>query len=65
MQRDARRSARSQLVHWSALAEAGIDAVHWSTLGAHHAPDVEIMAYAKIDGFVVLTPDLQIGARPR
>jgi predicted nuclease of predicted toxin-antitoxin system len=27
----------------SFLTEAGIQAVHWSTLGAHNAPDVEIM----------------------
>ena len=28
------------------LADAGIEAVHWSTLGASSAPDSEIMAFA-------------------
>ena len=28
------------------LAGAGIEAAHWSTLGAKNAPDAEIMAYA-------------------
>lgn len=28
------------------LADAGIEAAHWSTLGAHDATDAEIMAYA-------------------
>jgi predicted nuclease of predicted toxin-antitoxin system len=44
---------------WVALlAEAGIDAVHWSTFGVPNAPDVEIMAFAKKHGYVVLTHDL-------
>jgi len=30
----------------SFLADTGIEAVHWSTLGANNAPDSEIMAYA-------------------
>ena len=29
------------------LQRAGLDAVHWSHVGAADAPDVEIMAYAK------------------
>ena len=45
-----------------ALADAGIEATHWSTLGANNAPDVEIMAYAKANDFVVLTHDLDFGA---
>ncbi len=40
------------------FAQAGIEAVHWSTLGAANAPDVEIMAYAKLHNYVVLTHDL-------
>ena len=28
------------------LAEAGIEAVHWSMVGAKSAPDIEIMAFA-------------------
>ncbi len=44
------------------LADAGIEAVHWSTLGAHDATDAEIMAYAGANGCVVLTHDLDFGA---
>lgn len=44
------------------LAEAGIETAHWSTLGANDAPDAEIMAFAKVNGFVVLTHDLDFGA---
>jgi predicted nuclease of predicted toxin-antitoxin system len=43
------------------LTEAGIEATHWSTLGAANAPDVEIMAFAKAKGYVVLTHDLDFG----
>jgi predicted nuclease of predicted toxin-antitoxin system len=44
------------------LVDAGFEAAHWSTLGAKNAPDPEIMAYAKINDFVVLTHDLDFGA---
>ncbi len=44
------------------LTGAGIDAVHWSALGANNAPDSEIMAYARVSGYVVLTHDLDFGA---
>jgi predicted nuclease of predicted toxin-antitoxin system len=44
------------------LVDAGIEAAHWSTLGASSAPDSEIMAYAKAHDFVVLTHDLDFGA---
>lgn len=44
------------------LREAGFDAAHWSTLGKYDAPDVEIMAYARHNGFIVLTHDLDFGA---
>jgi len=44
------------------LADAGIDAAHWSTLGATNAPDVEIVAFARINGYVVLTHDLDFSA---
>jgi predicted nuclease of predicted toxin-antitoxin system len=46
----------------SVLADAGIEAAHWSTLGASSAPDSEIMAYAKATDSVVLTHDLDFGA---
>lgn len=45
-----------------ALADAGIEAVHWSMLGAMNAPDPVIMAYAKDNDYVVLTHDLDFGA---
>lgn len=44
------------------LAGAGIEAAHWSTLGAKNAPDAEIMAYASANDYVVLTHDLDFGA---
>ena len=44
------------------LSDAGIDATHWSTLGASNAPDVEIAAFARSNGYVVLTHDLDFGA---
>jgi predicted nuclease of predicted toxin-antitoxin system len=46
----------------SMLADAGIEAVHWSTLGAVNALDSEIMAFAKAKGYVVLTHDLDFSA---
>lgn len=44
------------------LADADIEATHWSVIGAHNAPDSVIMAYAKANDFVVLTHDLDFGA---
>ena len=44
------------------LAVAGIEAVHWSTVGARAAPDSAIMAHARAHGYVVLTHDLDFGA---
>lgn len=44
------------------LNGAGIEAAHWSTLGANNAPDSEIMAYAAAHGYVVLTHDLDFGS---
>lgn len=44
---------------WIGLLEnAGIKATHWSALGAKNASDTEMMAYAKVNGYVVLTHDL-------
>ena len=42
--------------------EAGFEADHWSMLGRSNAPDTEIMAFAKANGYVVLTHDLDFGA---
>lgn len=44
------------------LSEAGIEAAHWSKLGAHNTPGSEIMAYASVNGYVVLTHDLDFSA---
>lgn len=44
------------------LAGFGFEAVHWSTLGAMNAPDSEIMAYARMNNYVVL-PMIWISAR--
>lgn len=43
------------------LAQHGIDAVHWSTIGKATAPDYEILDYAGIRKFVVFTNDLDFG----
>lgn len=45
-----------------ALATDGWQAVHWSTVGASSASDREIMAWAKREGHIVLTHDLDFGA---
>lgn len=44
------------------LEKSGFGAAHWSQLGAPNASDPEIMAYAKTNGFVVLTNDLDFGS---
>jgi len=40
------------------LAEAGMDAAHWSALGPADAHDTAIMTYARANDYVVLTYDL-------
>lgn len=44
------------------FADAGIEAAHWSTMGAYDAPDAQIMAYARANDYVVLTNDLDFSA---
>jgi len=44
------------------LAERGITAVRWSDIGPPNASDVEIMAYAHENNYVVLTCDLDFSA---
>jgi predicted nuclease of predicted toxin-antitoxin system len=44
------------------LSGAGFEAAHWSTVGEPDAPDVEILALAAANGFVVLTNDLDFSA---
>ena len=43
------------------LEEAGLEAVHWSSIGRPNAPDYEILAYARANGYVVFTHDLDFG----
>jgi predicted nuclease of predicted toxin-antitoxin system len=44
------------------LTDDGWEAIHWSTVGAPRAPDKEIMTWARDQGFVVFTHDLDFGA---
>lgn len=46
----------------SRLTDAGMEAAHWSSLGAANATDMEIMEFARRHGYVVLTHDLDFGA---
>ena len=43
------------------LTGNGIEAVHWSSIGSPEAPDPEIMTYAKMHDFTILTNDLDFG----
>jgi len=44
------------------LAQAGVDAVHWSRIGAATAPDREVMAWARANDCIVFTNDLDFSA---
>jgi predicted nuclease of predicted toxin-antitoxin system len=44
------------------LARHGFDAVHWSTIGAATAPDVEILTWANEHELVIITNDLDFSA---
>ena len=46
----------------SYFANAGIDAVHWMTIGDAAAIDRVILTYAKTHGYIVFTNDLDFGA---
>ncbi|HEX3890075.1 MAG TPA: DUF5615 family PIN-like protein [Verrucomicrobiae bacterium] len=43
------------------LKESGWEAIHWSKVGNPRASDSEIMAWAKQNGHVVFTHDLDFG----
>jgi len=50
-------------VRWAnMLSSRGIEAVHWSAIGAVNAQDIEIMAYARKNGYSVFTNDLDFSA---
>lgn len=44
------------------LTVSGIEAVHWSSLGAANASDSTILLFASTNGWVVLTHDLNFSA---
>jgi predicted nuclease of predicted toxin-antitoxin system len=44
------------------LARNGFEAVHWSTIGAATAPDVEILTWANEHEFVLITNGLDFSA---
>ena len=49
--------------HWvGLLVQSGIEAAHWSSVGAAKASDLEIMNYARANDYVVLTHDLDFSA---
>jgi len=48
---------------WIPLLEAeGYETIHWSKIGAITAPDTEIMEWARRNGYVVFTHDLDFSA---
>jgi predicted nuclease of predicted toxin-antitoxin system len=48
---------------WAAVFQAaGWDAVHWSAVGDPRTPDRLIMDWARSNGYVVFTHDLDFGA---
>jgi len=50
-------------VRWAnMLSERGIEAVHWTAIGAANAKDIEIMSYARENGYSVFTNDLDFSA---
>jgi predicted nuclease of predicted toxin-antitoxin system len=50
-------------VRWaSLLSDRGIEAVHWSAIGAANAQDIEIMSYARQNDYSVFTNDLDFSA---
>jgi len=50
-------------VRWAnMLSSRGIEAVHWITIGAANTQDVEIMSYARQNGYSVFTNDLDFSA---
>jgi predicted nuclease of predicted toxin-antitoxin system len=50
-------------VRWATmLSEKGIEAVHWSAIGDSKVSDIEIMSYARQNGYSVFTNDLDFSA---
>jgi len=50
-------------IRWAdILSSRGIEAVHWTAIGAANAQDIEIMSYARQNGYSVFTNDLDFSA---
>jgi predicted nuclease of predicted toxin-antitoxin system len=48
---------------WSqTLQAAGYDAQHWSEIGAPNAPDEVVLSWARSNGAILFTHDLDFGA---
>lgn len=45
----------------AAFRAANIEAVHWSTIGDPRAEDTAIIEYARANGYIVFTHDLDFG----
>ena len=45
-----------------AIRSAGLEAVHWSSVGRHDATDAEVLSWARSNSCVLLTHDLDFGA---
>lgn len=46
----------------ASLSERSLVCAHWSIVGDPRAPDAELMAWARAQGYVVFTHDLDFGA---
>jgi len=44
------------------LTQAGFQCVHWSDIGDVKAPDTEVMLWARENGYVLFTHDMDFGA---
>lgn len=45
----------------AAFTAADLESVHWSSIGKPNAPDREIIEYARKNGYLVFTHDLDFG----
>ncbi len=43
------------------LKQNGIEAVHWSTVGAKNASDIDVFSYASRENYLIFTNDLDFG----
>lgn len=46
----------------SVLERNGFPAVHWSVVGEGSAPDPVVLGWARVNGYIVFTNDLDFGA---